>query len=458
MGDVVVFTGARAQVYRIAASGGQAVAVSTPQGPDWGHYWPHMLPDGRHFLYTAKHWAGLAETGAQGIYLGSIDDPSLARQLLPELSSAVYSDPGYIIFARNSQLMAAPFDLGSLRSTGEPMALGEAVAIDDSYYIAGLSAAVNGTLAIRPPPAPTVAVESIDAELTLLKRDGSVASRFGGVQKFVQKIALSPDGRAAAALVQDVRTSVSELWRFDVESGARMPLTSMRAGGGYVGSPVWSPDGTRLAYGCQPPGILDDVCIRDMQSGVVTTAVKSPAIWEHPVAWSADSQYMLVAYNEYTESSNEELRVWSAKTETVSPYLEGVGTTAVFSPDARFVAFSSPESGRAEVYVTTFPQRQQTWPLTTDGGNVLSWSADGGEILVATLSGHIMAYPVAARGSTFSAAAPQVLIRNIGSEARYAHASRDHSRILVRVPKDADKDRGEIRLLFGWAKNLGGRY
>ena len=68
-----------------------------------------------------------------------------------------------------------------------------------------------------------------------------------------------------------------------------------------------------------------------------------------------------------------------------------------------------------------------------------------------------MTYPVAARGSTFSAAAPQVLIRNIGSEAKFAHASRDHSRILVRVPKDADRDHGEIRLLFGWARGLGGR-
>jgi Tol biopolymer transport system component len=450
VGDVVVFTGPSLRIHRIAASGGPAVAVTTTQGPDWGHYWPSMLPDGRHFLFTAKHWAGLAETGAQGIYLGSIDDPSASRQLLPELSNAVYAAPGYVVFARNGQLMAAPFALGSLRITGEPKALDETVAIDDLFYIAGMSAAANGALAIRPPPAPAASIETVDAELTLLNRDGSLASRFGGVQKFVQKLSLSPDARTVAALIQDARTSVAELWRFDVESGARVPLTTMRTSGGYVGSPVFAADGTRVAYGCQPPKIIDDVCVQDLRTGTVTTVTDSPMIWEHPVAWSADGQFMLLAYNEYTESSKEELRVWSAKTNTLRPYLNAIGNNAVFSPDTRFVAFTSPETGRAEVLVTTFPERTQTWSLTTDGGSVLSWSADGSEILVATLSGHVVAYPVNTKGGTFSAGAPQVLIRNVGFDAQFARATRDHSRILIRTMKDADRDKGEIKLLFGW--------
>jgi Tol biopolymer transport system component len=149
------------------------------------------------------------------------------------------------------------------------------------------------------------------------------------------------------------------------------------------------------------------------------------------------------------------LRAWSAATHTLSPFIKS-SHHGVFSPDTRLVAFTSWESGRDEAYVTTFPERRQTWPLTTDGGNVLSWSADGREILVATLSGHIVAYPVSTSGGNFSAGTPQVLIRNVGFDAQFAQATRDHSRILIRVPKDADKDRGEIRLLFGWAKGLGG--
>jgi len=150
------------------------------------------------------------------------------------------------------------------------------------------------------------------------------------------------------------------------------------------------------------------------------------------------------------------LRMWSARTKALVPYARYAGDLrAAFSPDTRFVVFSSTESGRNEVVVSTFPERRQSWPLTTDGGSPVSWSENGREILVATMSGHIVAYPVSTAGGNFSSGPPKVLLRNVGFEARFATATRDHSRILVRVPKDVDKDHGEIRLLFGWAKGLG---
>jgi hypothetical protein len=117
------------------------------------------------------------------------------------------------------------------------------------------------------------------------------------------------------------------------------------------------------------------------------------------------------------------------------------------------VAFASRESGRPEVYVTTFPDHRQTWPITTEGGQVLSWRSDGREILVATLSGHIVAYPVSTDGG-FSRGQPTTLVHDVGSAAPYSSATRDHSRILIRVSPDAAKDKGEIRLVFGWQQGL----
>jgi hypothetical protein len=439
----------------IGSARGKPVAVTVPGSPSVEHISPSMLPDGKHFLFTSRDWAGLAEAGDQGIYVGSIDNPSDTHQILPELSTAVYAAPGYVVFARDGQLMAAPFNVTTLRTTGEPVALGETVAFEASNYNAAISAAADGTLAIRIPPAPhIVGMGADDAELTVYKRDGSVASRFGGVQTFATDImALSPDGHDVIASVMDIRSSATDLWRFDAASGKRTPLTTMRSSGGYAGAPAWSPDGKRLAYACQPPGLVDDVCVRDMQSGTVTPIIETKTFFEHPSIWSDDGEYLLFTFDEFTASSSRELHVWSAKTRTTSAYAKQA-EAGRFSPDTRFVAFTSGESGSDEVLVSTFPERRQTWPLTTNGGSVLSWSADGREILVGTASGDVVAYPVSISNGNFSAGAPQVILRNFGFEARFVTATRDHSRLLIRVPKGADKDHGEIRLLFGWAKGL----
>jgi hypothetical protein len=97
--------------------------------------------------------------------------------------------------------------------------------------------------------------------------------------------------------------------------------------------------------------------------------------------------------------------------------------------------------------------RRRTWPVTTEGGRALSWRNDGREILVATLSGHIVAYPVSTEGG-FSHGQPTTLVRDVGYSSAYSTAARDHSRILIRVSPDEAKDKGEIRLLFGWQDAL----
>ena len=101
----------------------------------------------------------------------------------------------------------------------------------------------------------------------------------------------APDGRRVAAQVTDPRTGTSDLWLIDMQTGTRTPLTTTR---GYAGAPVWSSDGTRLAYAYQPPGQMDDVYVKDLRTGQVTAVVESPAVLEHPVAWSHDGAHLLV--------------------------------------------------------------------------------------------------------------------------------------------------------------------
>ncbi len=134
------------------AAGSTPTPLTELPGTDWTHAWPSFLPDGRRFLFTAKHWTSAAESSQQGIYLGSLDGAE-PRRLLPDLSSAVYAAPGYLVFARNGVLHAAPFDLKTGTVTGDAVALGVEVATESTYYLAAVSAAAEGTLVFRPPPA-----------------------------------------------------------------------------------------------------------------------------------------------------------------------------------------------------------------------------------------------------------------------------------------------------------------
>ncbi len=438
-------------LFRVPAEGGAAARslVKLPSG-DWAHYWPSFLPDGRRFLFTVKLFSSAAESSEQGIYLGSLDNPAITR-LLPDLSSAVYAPPGYLVFAREGVLTAAPFDLAAGRVTGPPVAIGGAVATDSSFYFAAISAAADGTIAMRPPPAAVLAFpdsNAFSAELHLADRSGA-RSRVGAARLFYGSMPFRPtDHSTVITQIIDPRAGTQDLWLLDLTKDSVVPQTATR---GFAGNPIWSADGRRLAYAVQPAGQRDDVYVKDLGTGGIQPIIETTNIGEHPVAWSHDGASLLV----FTFEDNVTyLSSWSFASRTLTRFAgPKVLEAAAFSPKDDYVVFTSQETGRPEVYVTTFPDRRQTWPITTDGGRVLGWKNDGREILVATLAGHIVAYPVSTQGG-FSTGQPATLVRDVGGVAAYSAATPDHSRILIRVSPDVAKDKGEIRLLFGWQDAL----
>ena len=175
--DGTIAVSGQAGLFRVPADGGAMTGLTKLPSGDWAHYWPSFLPDGRRFLFTAKLWTRTAEASEQGIYLGSLDSPTIAR-LLPDLSSAVYAPPGYLVFAREGTLTAAPFDLAAGRVTGPPVAIGGAVATDAQFNFAAISASADGTIAVRPPPAVVFPDSNpFNAELHLADRSGSAQPR-----------------------------------------------------------------------------------------------------------------------------------------------------------------------------------------------------------------------------------------------------------------------------------------
>lgn len=225
------------------------------------------------------------------------------------------------------------------------------------------------------------------------------------------------DSRLVAAAILNPRAGTSDLWAVDLTKDTTVPLTTTR---GFASYPVWSPDGKRMAYGHQPPGRVDDVYMKDIVSGAIAPVIEGPKTTEHPIAWSHD-QRSLLAFTD--DDKGTYLSSWSLASRTLArltgPRL--VDARAFFSPDD-FIGYTARESGRPGLrhHVSRAPP---DLVAHHQGGQVVGWRKDGLEILVATLSGHIVAYPVTIERG-FSHGDPTTLVRNLGSLAVYTTATR----------------------------------
>ena len=287
----IAFSG-QAALFRVSADGGEARPLTQLPSQDWAHLWPSFLPDGRRFLFTAKLWTRTAEASEQGIYVGSLEDQTIQR-LLPDLSSAVYAPPGYLVFVREGTLMAAPFDLAAARVTGPPVAIGEAVATEGSFYFAAISASADGTLAVRPPPAvaPINAdMNALNTELQLVDRSGT-RRRVGSARLYSYSMALNPvDSRTLAAAILEPRTGTQDLWLMDLTKDTVAPLTSGADSPVYLSGPPTA-SASRIRTRLRPAGRH---LHQGDRHGVVPARDPNAEDARTPPAWSNDGNSLLI--------------------------------------------------------------------------------------------------------------------------------------------------------------------
>jgi dipeptidyl aminopeptidase/acylaminoacyl peptidase len=343
-----------------------------------------FLPDGRHFVYYRS--SRVAEN--RGVYLASLDAKPGQQQSIPlavTVASGLYvpsPDPtrGYVLFRREGALLAQPFDNRRLQLAGE------AVLLAGDLPDAGpppFSASETGILAYR-------AFGYATSQLIWLDRDGRKLGTMGELGKHYS-IALSPDGTRAAVSQAAASTANGnfDIWVHEFASGTRERLTSDPA---PDVRPVWSPDGSRIAFSSLRGGVFD--LYQKASNGVGNEGVlfKSDE-GKHSYDWSPDGHFLL-----YGSGAAGHFDLWylplAGDDPKPRPYLQTQfsQSQAQFSPDGRFVAYTSDETGKNEVYVRPFPQTSGgKWVVSTNGGTQPRWRRDGKELFYISADTKMMA-------------------------------------------------------------------
>jgi eukaryotic-like serine/threonine-protein kinase len=401
--NVILFSPSSAAgtgLLRVSSAGGGPAVVTTvdPATGETNHRWPHFLPDGRHFFYTASTGPCCPASKPSTIRIGSLDPADAAITLLQAESSVSYAS-GHVLFARDETLMAQPFDPGTRQPKGDAFPLAEHVSREGSRYV-GASVSENGTLVYA--RGGSLATQ----QLTWFDRAGRALATLGEAAPY-ENFALSPDERRVAVAFGTGSPINQDIWIIDIARNVRSRLT---VDPGPDRSPVWSPDGTRIAFGSQRSGKAS------LRQQLINGTAADESLLEGsggitPSNWSADGRF--IAYTLATGTFPPKLDVWvlplfGDRKPFPLAQTEFNENSGVFSPDGRWIAYTTDEAGQPNVYIQPFLRAGGKYQVSRDGGFQPVWRADGKELFYLGADGTMMAVPIDATGQ-FDAGVPQAL-------------------------------------------------
>jgi dipeptidyl aminopeptidase/acylaminoacyl peptidase len=329
--------------------------------------------------------------------LGRSNPADPAITLLQAESSASYAS-GHLIFARDETLMAQPFDLDARQPKGDAFPLAEHVATEGSRYVSA-SVSENGTLVYA-----QGGLTGVAFQLTWFDRAGRVLATLGEAAPYTG-LALSPDERRVAVSLGTGSPENLDIWIIDV---ARNVPSRLTFDPGTDGSPVWSPDGTRIAFGSQRSGKAS------LRQQLINKTAADESLLEGsgsitPSGWSADGRFIAYTLLGFPRVSDVwVLPLFGDRKPFPLVQTEFFESSGVFSPDDRWIAYTSAEAGQRNVYVQPFLRAGGKYQISRDGGSQPLWRADGKELFYIGADGTMMAVPIPATGQ-FTAGVPQAL-------------------------------------------------
>jgi dipeptidyl aminopeptidase/acylaminoacyl peptidase len=358
----------------------------------------------------------------------------------------VFAPPDYVLFVRQDTLFAQRLDLRQLTLVGDPVAVTERVARHPRILASvALSASAAGPLAYRTDP-------SVPRQLVWLDRSGKHTGTVGEPDADEpDSPRLSHDGRTVA-----LRRTVSgnrDVWLIDPVRGVRRRFTFDAAA---ESGPIWSPDGSRIAFhAARKGGALNDLYLKPVSGPGSETLLLETSENKNIQDWSPDGRFIL--YSNFSQKPSVEL--WALPLDGDGKPFKAVqtGSSAAevgrFSPDGRWIAYDSNETGVMEVYVQPFPGPGRSWQVSTNGGTVPQWRGDGREIFYRGPDDRLMSVPVTlqANGASVDLGTPVALFTmRLGSQ--YV-ASADGQRFLINAFV-GDASTLPITIMLNWTAGL----
>jgi len=447
---VIIFSrGVSSGLYAVPAAGGTPTQLTTVDSSrnELEHTWPFFLPDGRRFLFLVRN----TQPDDSAIHIGTLDSKESTR-LLQAHSSVAYAPPGYVLFVRENTLMAQGFDASSLQLTGEAFPIAEQIVRNPIIGRAMFSVSENGVLVFRGGVLNT-------NQLVWVDRSGKQLDALPGPSGYIAP-AISPNGKLIAVSRVDLQTgTAADIWLVDLERHTQIRLTTDPGSDSF---PAWSPSGDRVIFLSARNGETG-IYQKSLNAATVEEPVVSSAETKYNPSWSPDGQSII--YAQLSAKTNLDLYTLSLSGERraqpfiQTPFIEG---QARFSPNGKWVAYISNESGQFEVYVTSFPSADIKVPISIGGGSQPQWRADGRELYYYTPDRNLMAVGVNGDGSTFRAGVAKALfaIRVTGGGFDqtfpgngYYTLSGDGERFLVpSVPEGPQRQ--QVSVVVNWMAEL----
>ncbi len=431
--DTIVYGTFGGSLYQVSAAGGEPQPLTTldEQRGDRFHSDPEVLPGGRAVLFTL----GLPDV--RRLAVASLESGEV--EVLGDGSSGRYVPTGHVVFVRGSSLWAMPFDLDRLEATGPAV-----LVLEDAVAGRNFTVSADGSLVYVPIGAVP------ESSLVWVDRDGNATPATKDRQHYLHP-RVSPDGRRIAVTIRSRGQGSEDVWVLDVERGVPLRLT---VEGSVNRWPVWTSDGDRIVFSSIRGGEYFDLYWRTANGEGQARPLLARENFLLPMSWS--ERHSTLAFYEVHPDTYRDIWILPADGDpepfVTTPFND---RSPVFSPDGRWLAYVSDESGRDEVYVREYPRAERRWPISNGGGKEPLWSRDGRELYFRR--GHEMMVLAVKTEPTFEPAPARVLFEaayeldRIGGNPNYDVAP-DGRFLMVR--HDEASRQASLVVVIDWFEEL----